>query len=318
MQEPRVSVCIVTYNHERYIRQCIMSVIAQTQDVPLEVLVGDDLSSDGTEDIVRKLADRFPESIRYFRHTSRKGPAGNYQHLIKEARGQYIAHLDGDDYWLPGKLARQVMLLDSANECPAAYSNALCINDAGILIGLFNNPLAESFSLVGLLSRGNFLNHSSLLYRATYRDELLVWPPDFIDYRIHLYLAGFGDIAYINSPCVAYRVNSSGSMLANQNEHVRELYWAAVSAKLSFLNDQKTSVAATADFLSRVFVRAREINDYSLLSRWWQLVTRDVTCNRLLLALWVVATTMRRRSVSFLNKVCGKLAGVPLRVIHRR
>jgi glycosyltransferase involved in cell wall biosynthesis len=318
MQEPRVSVCIVTYNHERYVRQCILSVLAQAQDVPLEVLVGDDLSSDGTGDIVRDLADRFPESIRYIRHATRKGPAGNLQYLIREAQGQYIAHLDGDDYWLPGKLARQVMFLGNSEDCPAVYSNAICINDVGIVIGLFNNPLTERFSLVSLLSRGNFLNHSSLMYRANLRDEILHWPPDFIDYKIHLYFAGLGDIGYMNLPSVVYRVNSSGSMLLNQNEHVRALYWEAVRSKLSILNDKKTSIKAAADFLSGVFFRAREINAYPLLSHWWQVVTRDLPCNRLLLAVMVAVTTIRRRSLSLMNKLCGKLTGVPLRIFHRR
>lgn len=317
MQQPRVSVCIATYNHARYIRQCINSVLAQAQDVPLEILVGDDHSTDGTENIVREIAEKFPGIVRYFRHATRK-VSGNYLYLIQEARCQYIAHLDGDDFWLPGKIGKQIALLDTFEEVPAVYSNAICISDAGDLIGLFNNRLAERFSLASLLMRGNFLNHSSLVYRARLRNELLSWPHDFIDYRIHLHLAEFGDIAYINSPLVAYRVNSSSSILANQKEHVRERYWEAINTVLLRLNDKKTSVNASADFLSGVFFRAREINDYSLLLRWWRIVTNDVACNRLLLAFMVAATTIRRRSMSLLNKLCGRASGVPLRILHRR
>ena len=78
---------------------------------------------------------RFPDVIRYFRHENRLGPGGNYQFLIGQARGEYIAHLDGDDYWLPGKLTAQLGVLDVSPECVAVYANAICVNDAGALLG---------------------------------------------------------------------------------------------------------------------------------------------------------------------------------------
>ena len=126
---PRVTVCIVTYNHERYIHDCIMSVLAQAHDVSLEVLIGDDQSTDRTEEIARALAARFPDVIRYFRHENRLGPGGNYQFLIGRARGEYIAHLDGDDFWLPGKLTKQISVMDKDSGVSASYTNALCIDD---------------------------------------------------------------------------------------------------------------------------------------------------------------------------------------------
>jgi glycosyltransferase involved in cell wall biosynthesis len=318
MTTPRVSVCIVTCNHEHYIHDCLMSVIAQARDCPLEILIGDDQSTDRTEQIVRALLVRFPDSIQYFRHESRLGPCGNLQFLIGQAHGEYIAHLDGDDYWLPGKLAAQIGILDESPDCVAAYTNAFCVSDAGSFLGFFNNPLAERFDLAYLLQRGNFLNHSSLVYRAGYAGSICQWPPDFIDYRIHLLLARHGKLAYLKSPYVAYRVGSTGSMLAHQNDHVRELYWAALHEGLSLTADKNFKMAVIADFLSRVLFRAIKIGSRDLFIQWWRVIAGEFKFNKFHFALLVSMTTLRRGSLLILSEYLGRIAGLPFRIFHRR
>jgi glycosyltransferase involved in cell wall biosynthesis len=318
MTTPRVSVCIVTYNHERYIHDCIMTVIAQAQDVSLEILVGDDQSTDRTEEIVRGLAARFPELIRYFRHENRLGPGGNYQFLIRQVRGEYIAHLDGDDYWLPGKLAAQVSVLDNSPECVAAYTNAICVNDAGRMLGVFNNPLVDRFDLESLLRRGNFLNHSSLVYRAGFGDTICLWAPEFIDYRIHLLLAQHGQLAYLASPYVGYRVSSIGSMLADQHDRVKGLYWSAVHEALSLTNDKNVTISALAEFLSGALLRASQTENHEIFMRWWRMATREFKCNKLRLAFLIAVFTVRRQSLSLLTKYSGRISGLPFRIFYRR
>lgn len=318
MTTPRVSVCIVTYNHERYIHDCLMSVVAQSHDVPLEILVGDDQSTDQTNEVVHSLVARFPDLIRYFRHENRLGPCGNYQFLVSRTRGEYVAHLDGDDYWLPGKLVAQVGVLDGSPECVAAYTNAICVNDIGNFLGLFNNPVAERFESKYLLQRGNFLNHSSLLYRARFTDSISQWAPDFIDYKIHLFLARHGQLAYLRSPYVGYRVNSSGSMVTHQNDRVRELYWGSVRENLVLTTDHKVKMSAVADFLSGVFFRARETGSRDFLILWWRVTTQEFRCNKIHLAWLVGMVAIRRRWLSLLTKYCGRMVGLPFRIFHRR
>jgi glycosyltransferase involved in cell wall biosynthesis len=101
---PLVSVLIDTYNHERFIEQAIMSVL--DQDFPasdMEILVVDDGSTDGTEEIVRKFAPR----VRYL-HKSNGGQASAFNAGIPETHGEIVAMLDGDDWWASNKLKRQV------------------------------------------------------------------------------------------------------------------------------------------------------------------------------------------------------------------
>ncbi|MBV5309721.1 glycosyltransferase [Chromatium okenii] len=318
MTNPRISVCIVTYNHERYIHDCIMSVLAQTRDVSLEILVGDDVSDDNTSLIVGDLALRFPDTIRYYRHEIRLGPAGNYQFLIERSKGEYIAHLDGDDYWLPGKLKAQSKRLDDEPDCPAIYSNALCINDEGCLLGLFNNLQPDRFDLMGLLKRGNFLNHSSMLYRACYRGELLSWTPDFIDYRIHLYLSRFGNIGYLNAPFVGYRINSSGSMVVHQNDKVRLFYWAALCDIPPPLVRPEDLSKGMAEFMRSIFFRSVRIRSMHLLKIWWPRILDQAPAGRARLiaqACWSILRTATTETISIL---CRRLTGNTMKVLYPR
>jgi glycosyltransferase involved in cell wall biosynthesis len=102
MSQPRVTVLIDTYNHERFIEEAIVSVLEQ--DFPaaeMEILVVDDGSTDATPEIIRK----FERRVRLLRKTN-GGQASAFNFGIPEARGEIIAFLDGDDWWAPQKLSR--------------------------------------------------------------------------------------------------------------------------------------------------------------------------------------------------------------------
>lgn len=269
----KVSVCVVTYNHARYIRDCLMSVLAQSEDVSLEILVGDDLSEDETGDIVQSLVNNHSKLIRYFRHIKRKGPLGNYQFLIREARGEYIAHLDGDDFWLPDKLRRQIDFLDAMPQLVAAYSNAIVVDEGGNLRGGFNKQIPSSFGMGFLLRKGNFLCHSSLIYRAKFSSYILAISPPFIDYQVHLILAQQGKLGYINSALVGYRVASTTSMTVLKVDHVRDLYWQALMSveKSPQLNQDIGS--SMAQFLFISLWNLISMKKFSSISSLWKTVT---------------------------------------------
>src|ERR1700739_271726 len=100
MAEPLISVLIDTYNHERYIEQAIVSVLEQ--DFPageMEIVVVDDGSTDGTPSILQK----YLPSVRYIRLPN-GGQASAYNACLPELRGRIVSFLDGDDWWVPGKL----------------------------------------------------------------------------------------------------------------------------------------------------------------------------------------------------------------------
>jgi glycosyltransferase involved in cell wall biosynthesis len=268
--DPRVSVCVTTCNQQRYIRECLLSVVAQDPDTIREILVGDDCSDDGTSTIIAELAASHPRLIRHIRHASRIGPSANTKALLVRCTGEYVAKLDGDDYWLPSKLRRQLDFLENHPECAAVYTNALTISEDGQPIGLFNDAGDACFDLAALLRRGNFLNNSSLLLRATCIPAWLAIQGPLIDYRAHLLHARAGLLAHIGEPLVGYRVNATGAMTSTSasNDRVRKLYWEAIlDVPRNLVTDQDLA-HGVADFLRRVISRALRMRRWELAREW--------------------------------------------------
>src|SRR5215813_7848077 len=114
---PRVSVCMASFNHEKYVRAAVESALAQSfQD--LEILVTDDGSKDGTVDEIRAIRD--PRvSMEVFPKNRRACLAKNA--CIRRSKGEYIANLNSDDLFLPGKLEQQVRFLDAHPEVGAVF-----------------------------------------------------------------------------------------------------------------------------------------------------------------------------------------------------
>ena len=122
---PKVTVCVQTYNHVEFIGQCLDSILSQQTQFNFEVVLGEDESNDGTREICKRYAENFPEKIRLFQR-SRKDvihindrPTGRFNMMenLKAAKGKYIAILEGDDYWTdPLKLQRQFDILESNPE----------------------------------------------------------------------------------------------------------------------------------------------------------------------------------------------------------
>lgn len=109
-----VSVIVLTYNHEKYIRQALDSILMQKVDFKYEILVGDDASTDGTPEILREYTERYSDKIRPFFHEKNIGATRNAYDLLACARGKYLATLEGDDFWCnQTKLQSQVDFLES-------------------------------------------------------------------------------------------------------------------------------------------------------------------------------------------------------------
>lgn len=315
---PKVSVCVVTYNHVRYIQDCLMSALTQCVDVSLEILVGDDLSNDGTSEIIQSLKDKYPSLIRYFRHAERKGPLANYQFLIQKACGEYIAHLDGDDFWLPGKLRRQLAILEENANLIAVFSNAIVVDDNVILKGSFNGLMPEVFDLGFLLRRGNFICHASLVYRARVKESILKISTPCIDYQIHIQLAQQGGLGYINSALVGYRMASATSMSVLQADHVRDLYWQALLSIQKTPKINKDIGSAMAHFLF--------ISNWNSMSKgkileipcFWKKVIKNAPISKLaLLILFFIFfwCHIRFKAANFIAK---KLLRRPLKIYFLR
>lgn len=208
LQPPKVSVCVVTYNQKAYISDCLKSLTEQTADFPYEIIVADDGSTDGTREIVETYAKGYPDVIRTIFQGSNIGPFRNYRSAHLSARGQYIAHLDGDDLALPGKLRAQAAVLDNSPECPAVFHRLRILDSQGKYLGRDLPPSApERIDMRSLIRRHPLVGHSSMMYRRGFLGETLHSGEDFIDFRLYVELCAQGPLAFINEDFGCYRAN---------------------------------------------------------------------------------------------------------------
>lgn len=109
----KVSVIVVTYNQEAYLPQALDSILAQQCDFDFEIIVGEDCSTDNTRKVCLSYQAKYPDKIRLLLHEKNQGLVENFFQLLEICRGEYIAKVDGDDYWCnPLKLQQQVAFLD--------------------------------------------------------------------------------------------------------------------------------------------------------------------------------------------------------------
>ncbi|MCS4188218.1 glycosyltransferase family 2 protein [Salinibacter ruber] len=138
--DPLLTVHLITYNHAGYIRQAIESVLMQEVDFPMEIVLGDDDSSDGTREICIEYAEKYPDVIRLQLHhrENNRRLYGRPTHLFQywyntlSARGKYIAPLSGDDCWTDTcKVQKQISFLESNNEYSLTHHNAVVVRGDG-------------------------------------------------------------------------------------------------------------------------------------------------------------------------------------------
>lgn len=114
---PLVSICCLAYNHAPYIRQCLEGFVMQKTNCPIEVLIHDDASTDGTQDIIKEYEAKYPDIIKPIYQKENqysKGVKVSLVYNFSRAKGKYIAMCEGDDYWTdPYKLQKQVDFLES-------------------------------------------------------------------------------------------------------------------------------------------------------------------------------------------------------------
>jgi glycosyltransferase involved in cell wall biosynthesis len=314
----RVSICVTTFNQHRYIRECLQSLIAQAMDCDAEILVGDDCSDDGTSEIVAELAAAHPTLVTHIRHAPRLGSPANTKDLLGRCAGEYVARLDGDDYWLPGKLERQLEYLDAHPGCSAVYTNAITIDEAGNRIGVFNDVGDGRFDLAALLRRGNFLNNSSVLFRRQSIEPWLAIDEALIDYRAHLLHATFGYVAQIGEPLTAYRVSAQGSIVAGMNERVRRLYWDAIRSVPRELVSDGDYARGISDFMRRVCLRALSTRSGALVREWWPQVREASPYGSLRTVALVLGSMLRITAKTLAGRFRRGPDGRRLRVLYRR
>ena len=211
MQIPRVSVCVITYNHELYIGDCILSVLNQAVNFKFEIIVGDDCSTDSTSLIIEDYRFRFPSIIKYISQPVRSYGPLNYEAVHAAATAEYVAHVDGDDLLLPNKLQKQVDFLDDNPNISLLWHRVRLFNG---VIAETHPPLSAKYldkkiSQSDLVLYGPFGAHSSTMYRKTnYYLRDTCYPGN--DWFISVQLIGDSYALMMSDVLACWRVTPNG------------------------------------------------------------------------------------------------------------
>jgi len=214
---PLVSICVITYNHEKYIRQCLDGIFMQKVDFTYEVLVHDDASPDGTADIIREYEAKYPDIIKPIYQTENQ--YSKDRSIISRlqygrAKGKYIAQCEGDDYWTdPGKLQMQVDFLEAHPEYVETGHNISVINEWGLIPNHPDSHRPERVYTLNDIKQGKIwmVATASAVYRNIFLTiderlkELYYTCPATGDLKISLILSQYGDCYVFARKMSVYR-----------------------------------------------------------------------------------------------------------------
>lgn len=248
--EVKVSVMVQTYQHAGYIEKCIESILAQKTDFAFEILLGEDDSTDGTREICRSFASRYPNKIRLFEHHRENNikvgntPTGRFVLLYNffKSRGEYLAFCEGDDYWdCPNKLQMQVDFLDANKEFGVSMGKVKVLMDKTGEISSRKEKvtpdITETYSLKDYL-KAPFSQASTFVFRKQ-KQNVPGW-----FFRVHagdqslvvLHASEKGKIKYHNEYFSVYRVNEK-SISHTATYNVYEKFISTIGFWKSYLNN---------------------------------------------------------------------------------
>jgi glycosyltransferase involved in cell wall biosynthesis len=223
----KVSVIIPCYNFGNYIEHSIYSVLSQKTNFKYEILIGDDCSTDSSESVIKRLA-KYNNNIKYFRYNKNIGGRKNIKFLIDNCVGDYIAYLDGDDFWVDNlKLQKQVDFLDENIDYSMCFTGHWIYDRNGHSypydnwMGLTNNKTEVNSET--LLS-GNPISALTKVFRnyknSNWCDFLDSIP--FFDWGHNFFMSQKGKIKYLNFPSAVYRTHDNGVFSSLTQDEIAE------------------------------------------------------------------------------------------------
>lgn len=223
----RLTVICITYNHVRFLRRALDGFVSQKTDFEFEVLLHDDASTDGTTEIVREYAARYPEVIRPMYETENqyaKGVPFVRDKMWPLVRGEYVAVCEGDDYWTDEhKLQKQVDWLDAHPDSNLCFHPVRVVFDDGseretVFPDFKGSEKGFDVSFDSLLRR-NFIQTNSVVYRWQLKGREDEVPSGIApgDWFIHLLHAEHGTIGFLPDVMACYNRHPGGIWWGSQN-----------------------------------------------------------------------------------------------------
>ena len=236
-EQPKVAVLTLTYNHAAYIEEAMQSVIAQRTDFPIQHIIGDDGSTDGTQEIILEYAQRHPHIVPVFQRENSAGQL-NIKTLFEMARAPYVALCDGDDYFTdPDKLQKQADFLDAHADCALCFHPVLVQYEGEPGVHRFYPPVENlprgmrPFYYLSDLIKCNLIQTNSVMYRWRFAKGLPSWfcaamcPADWYWHLLH---AELGKIGFMNTVMSVYRRHKGAVYYQAESDRVKHRYQTGI------------------------------------------------------------------------------------------
>ncbi|MBC7797301.1 MAG: glycosyltransferase [Pyrinomonadaceae bacterium] len=215
-----ISVCMITFNHAPFIAQAIEGVLSQQTSFEVELVIGEDFSSDETRQICEDYQSKHPKQIKLLETRGNLGMMPNFIRTLKSCRGRYIALCEGDDFWTDSsKLQKQVDFLEANADFAISFHNVEIKYEDNTRKNVAGNVDQKAVSVFEDLALRNFIHTASCVFRNHNSD----FPAWFVkmhvgDWTLHLINAEHGKIGYINEVMAVYRIHQGGVWASKKHQ----------------------------------------------------------------------------------------------------
>ena len=288
MPEIEVSVVCITYNQGKYIEKMLESLVNQRTSFCYEILIHDDASKDGTQDIIKKYAIEYPEKIKPILQTENqysKGISPQRAFNYPRVKGKYVAFCEGDDYWCDeNKLQLQYDAMEKNISCSICVHEVQCVHENGEDACRIFPPIKIDEGVISsekyidlelnktgwLFQTSSFFVRNSVITRfnSEYENKYPVG-----DLPLVLYSLQYGDCLYIDKKMSCYRLDSGGYMSQKNRLKMIERCQQMIKGHMDF--DKRTGFKYHKSFEYAILQKKVEI--LLLLKKYKEILSKEYT-----------------------------------------
>ncbi|MDP3312575.1 glycosyltransferase family 2 protein [Lutibacter sp.] len=257
VKKPLISVVMITYNHENYIREAMEGVLMQECNFEIELIVANDCSTDNTNNIIQDIIQQHRNAswIKYTNHTKNKGMMPNFIWAMQQCQGKYIALCEGDDYWIdPLKLQKQVDFLEANPDYTICFHKVKILQGNTFMEGdatekTYSRIKSEKVSQRDLILHGNFMHTPSVVFRNVIKEFPFEFSKSVVgDYFLHIMVSEKGYIKRLEDRMCVYRTGV-GIFSSKTKLEMYESALITYGCLLSYLKDEGLKKIALSNFI---------------------------------------------------------------------